>query len=154
VDNVGCGPALGCAPLHAVQSRGCDRRSSRRVFCNQSAGRGPLRVKRRKAQCEHKVSAVHPTTDMRRLAATLAGGLRITPAFAERSKVESRRRSQPGGGFFMPRWRPCGAALTPCPRQASWRAPAPSPAPSQAMRAGTAALRFFAVGASGTSGAS
>ena len=82
----------------------------------------------------------------------------ITPAFAERSKVESRRRSQPGGGFFMPRWRPCGAALTPyrpvCPRQASWRAPAPSPAPSQAMRAGTAALRFFAVGASGTSGAS
>jgi integrase len=41
-----------------------------------------------------------------------------------------------------------------CPRQASWRAPAPSPAPSQAMRAGTAALRFFAVGASGTSGAS
>jgi hypothetical protein len=111
-------------------------------------------TKRRKAQCEHKVSAVHPTTDMRRLAATLAGGLRITPAFAERSKVESRRRSQPGGGFFMPRWRPCGAALTPCPRQASWRAPAPSPAPSQAMRAGTAALRFFAVGASGTSGAS
>src|ERR1019366_1482573 len=61
-------------------------------------------VKRRKAQCEHKVSAVHPTTDMRRLAGTLTGGLRITPAFAERSKVESRRRSQPGGGFFMPRW--------------------------------------------------
>jgi hypothetical protein len=37
-------------------------------------------VKPGKAQCEHKVSAVHPTTDMRRLAATLAGGLRITPA--------------------------------------------------------------------------
>jgi hypothetical protein len=37
---------------------------------------------------------------MRRLVATLAHGLRITPAFAERSKVESRRRSQPGGGFF------------------------------------------------------
>src|SRR5664279_3168337 len=47
------------------------------------------------------------------LAAILASGLRITPAFAERSKVESRRRSQPGGGFFMSRWRPCGAALTP-----------------------------------------
>ena len=28
-------------------------------------------------------------------------------------------------------------------RQASWRAPAPSRAPSQAMRAGAAALRFF-----------
>jgi len=28
-------------------------------------------------------------------AATLASGLRITPAF-----LESRRRSQPGGGFF------------------------------------------------------
>jgi hypothetical protein len=61
------------------------------------------------------------------LAAILASGLRITPAF-----LESRRRSQPGGGFFISRWRPCGAALTPyqplCPRQASWRAPAPSPA--------------------------
>jgi hypothetical protein len=30
-------------------------------------------------------------------AATLAHGLRITPAF-----LESRRRLQPGGGFFMP----------------------------------------------------
>jgi hypothetical protein len=35
------------------------------------------------------------------LAAILASGLRITPAF-----LESRRRSQPGGGFFMSRWRP------------------------------------------------
>src|SRR6202049_2986515 len=54
------------------------------------------------------------------------------------------------------------AALKPyrpaCPRQASWRAPAPSPAPSQAMRAGAAALLFFRfasirLGVSGTSGA-
>src|ERR1700724_4249373 len=30
----------------------------------------PSWVKARKGQCEHKVSAVHPTTDIRRLAAT------------------------------------------------------------------------------------
>jgi hypothetical protein len=52
------------------------------------------------APFEQMWSALPPTTDMRRLVATLAHGLRITPAFAERSKVESRRRSQPGGGFF------------------------------------------------------
>jgi hypothetical protein len=38
-------------------------------------------------------------------AATLAHGLRITPAF-----LESRRRSRPGGGFFMPPQRPSGVA--------------------------------------------
>jgi hypothetical protein len=43
-------------------------------------------------------------------AATLAGGLRITPAF-----LESRRRSQAGGGFLLQAWR------RPCPSRHAWR---------------------------------